>query len=335
MPDPDADAVAAFNALADRAYSAGLTGRFAKGAELSLRAAAEAERLYGGSSVIAAELLCCAAKCLHNRACLEGVEDPVSYSRSAFEALLRATAHLTPRLSDGTLLAGACRAEEAAFWTDVVLAHATRHRLGNTPGAGPATASACGYITAIIAATVLLNVSVVLQWPERLHAEQDGTRSFVEDVLGLMEAAAPIEPPMLQCEVHLAAMIDQLPLQRLEPAFSQALFARWRGAPLVAVRLRRLLLQPAGVMSIAAQFTLDAEAERKAADVAKRGLRECALPGCGAVETSVKEFRLCGACRAAAYCCAEHAAAHWKRKPDGHKAACKQSQAASAADTEQ
>jgi hypothetical protein len=336
MPDPDAAAVAAFNALADRAYSAGLTGRFAQGAELSLRAAAEAERLYGGSSVIAAELLCCAAKCLHNRACFEGVEDPVSYSRSALEALLRAIGHLAPRLSDGTLRAGACRAEEAAFWTGVVLEHATRARLrlGNTPSGGAATASACGYITAVIAATVVLNVLVVLQWPERLHADQDTAQRFVQDVLAFMEAAAPSEPRMLQCEVHLAAMIEELPLQRVEPAFSQALFARWRGAPLVAVRRRRQLLLPAGVMSIAAQMTLDDEAERRAADIAKRGLRECALPGCGAVETSVKEFKLCGACRAAAYCCADHAAAHWKLKPDGHKAACKQSQAASA-DTEQ
>ena len=98
-----------------------------------------------------------------------------------------------------------------------------------------------------------------------------------------------------ECEIQLVATLDRLRQEQLEPAFAQALFARWRGAPLVAVRHRRLLLQPAGVMSKAARSTLAYEAERRAADIAKRGLRACALPGCGAVETSVKEFKLCGA----------------------------------------
>jgi hypothetical protein len=52
---------------------------------------------------------------------------------------------------------------------------------------------------------------------------------------------------------------------------------------------------------------------RAAADVARHGLRPCALPGCGATEASPKAFKVCGRCRAAAYCCAEHQREDWRR----------------------
>jgi hypothetical protein len=72
----------------------------------------------------------------------------------------------------------------------------------------------------------------------------------------------------------------------------------------------------------------DAEAlasrrEKAAADVARHGLRCCALPACGATEAHPKLYKLCGRCRGAAYCCAAHAAEDWKRhkREDGCRAA--------------
>jgi hypothetical protein len=53
--------------------------------------------------------------------------------------------------------------------------------------------------------------------------------------------------------------------------------------------------------------------ERAAADVARFGLRSCALPGCEATEPHPKAYKLCGRCKAAAYCCQPHAAEDWKR----------------------
>jgi hypothetical protein len=53
--------------------------------------------------------------------------------------------------------------------------------------------------------------------------------------------------------------------------------------------------------------------ERAAADVARHGLRRCALPSCGAQEAHPKLFKLCGRCRAAAYCYAAHGKDDWKR----------------------
>ena len=53
--------------------------------------------------------------------------------------------------------------------------------------------------------------------------------------------------------------------------------------------------------------TMHAEAEATAL-----GIRTCALPGCGAMETQATRFKSCGACRAVAYCSPEHQAAHWE-----------------------
>jgi hypothetical protein len=60
-----------------------------------------------------------------------------------------------------------------------------------------------------------------------------------------------------------------------------------------------------------------------AADVARHGLRRCALPSCGDTEPHPKLFKLCGRCRGAAYCCAAHSVEDWKRhkKEDGCTAA--------------
>jgi hypothetical protein len=60
-----------------------------------------------------------------------------------------------------------------------------------------------------------------------------------------------------------------------------------------------------------------------AADVARHGLRRCALPACDAQEAHPKLFKLCGRCRGAAYCCAAHSVEDWKRhkREDGCAAA--------------
>jgi hypothetical protein len=54
--------------------------------------------------------------------------------------------------------------------------------------------------------------------------------------------------------------------------------------------------------------------ERAAADVARHGLRTCALPECdAAAEPHPKAFKLCSRCRGAAYCSAAHQQADWRR----------------------
>jgi hypothetical protein len=69
--------------------------------------------------------------------------------------------------------------------------------------------------------------------------------------------------------------------------------------------------------------TSGARRERAAADVARHGLRACALPECAQTEPHPKAFKLCSRCRGAAYCCAAHQAEDWRRhrRTDGCTAA--------------
>jgi hypothetical protein len=61
---------------------------------------------------------------------------------------------------------------------------------------------------------------------------------------------------------------------------------------------------------------------RAAVDVARHGLRRCALPSCNTAEPAPKTYKLCGRCRGAAYCCAAHSKEDWKRhkREDGCEA---------------
>ena len=110
----------------------------------------------------------------------------------------------------------------------------------------------------------------------------------------------------------------------MEPSFRAALDARWTSPDVMAgIRLR-------GTMEESLTRVSNANAESEAdqrADVAEHGLLLCALPGCGKIEVTVREFKVCSACRAAAYCSAEHGGLHWAR---GHKHECKDLKAAGA-----
>jgi hypothetical protein len=68
---------------------------------------------------------------------------------------------------------------------------------------------------------------------------------------------------------------------------------------------------------------LAAERERASADVARHGLRRCALPECQQAEPHPKAFKLCGRCRKVVYCSAAHQQEDWRRhkRDDGCKAA--------------
>ena len=59
-------------------------------------------------------------------------------------------------------------------------------------------------------------------------------------------------------------------------------------------------------------------------DIAKHGLRDCALPSCSKAEKTVKEFKLCAGCQSLVYCCLEHQALDWK----AHKKECREKEAA-------
>ena len=59
--------------------------------------------------------------------------------------------------------------------------------------------------------------------------------------------------------------------------------------------------------------------ERQRADIAKHGLRDCALASCSKTEKTVKEFVGCTGCRSVVYCCLEHQALDWRAHKKGYR----------------
>ena len=106
-----------------------------------------------------------------------------------------------------------------------------------------------------------------------------------------------------------------------EPAFCASVLRKWRSDAVSSVLRARGVLQT----GIAKHEQDQAEFyARQRADVAKHGLRDCALPSCSKTEKTVKEFAHRSGCRSVVYCCLEHQALNWR----AHKKACRKKEAA-------
>ena len=106
-----------------------------------------------------------------------------------------------------------------------------------------------------------------------------------------------------------------------EPAFCLAVLRKWCSSAVSSVLRARGVLQT-GIANVE-QCRVEFDA-RQRADVAKHGLRDCALPSCSKTEKTVKEFAGCSGCRSVVYCCLEHQALDWR----AHKTACREKEAA-------
>ena len=141
------------------------------------------------------------------------------------------------------------------------------------------------------------------------------------DYLALMRA---VTVPIIG-EAALAHAVQQLLASGvMEPPFRAALETWWTSPDVVAS------LRARGTIEESMAFVHDSDVKSEAAqraDVAEHGLLVCALPGCDKKEVTVREFKVCSACRAVAYCSAEHGGLHWA---GGHKHECKELKAAGA-----
>ena len=155
--------------------------------------------------------------------------------------------------------------------------------------------------------------------PERVQAEQ-----IVFLALDDLASARAVTIPILgeAALVHAVQETLALPVTE-EPSFRAALEARWTSpAVMASLRMRGTVERTTALPNAMAAW----EAARRA-DVAEHGLLVCALLGCDKKEVTVREFKVSSACRAVAYCSAEHAGLHWAR---GHKHECKELKAAGA-----
>ncbi len=124
----------------------------------------------------------------------------------------------------------------------------------------------------------------------RASAWQESTLTCLHCVLELALNAAGPWLPRLRATCGLSHA-DEVKLRDLQQALAQG----------ESARRERLTNRLAAVDT------------RAAADVARHGLRSCALPSCSTKEQYPKTYKLCGRCRGAAYCCAAHSKEDWKR----------------------
>ena len=123
-------------------------------------------------------------------------------------------------------------------------------------------------------------------------------------------------------EHNLEKLIAQIMSpQKYVPGFCAAVLRKWRSDEVNNVLRERGVLQTA--IAIAEQISAEFDAQQRA-DIAKHGLRDCALPSCSNTEMTVKEFAHCSGCRSVVYYCAEHQGLDWTK----HKRARREKEAA-------
>jgi hypothetical protein len=236
---------------------------------------------------------------------------------------------LRARLDADTLLPGACQPEEVAFRARYAAAAA---RVEDTPadvalnaGRRAADAGLIGYGCCMDVAYCLLNRlhPTHLTLPELPPDEAAAAQAFVLRLVGVVGATLRV-PFYMKCaeEMRLCHLLAQMlpSVGHMEPRFQAALRAAWEAAPVAAA----LRAHGCGADTFdAVERNADAQLAAAARDAARCGLRACAAPACGAREASGKQFKLCSACKAAAYCSPACQRAHWRE----HKPACKQAAA--------
>jgi hypothetical protein len=321
--------------LAAVAQTAAIAARFRDksriaGAREKFDAALATGRPYcAPDSLILARLLLAAHAALFHEAKARG-EDTTGFR--GVGALDEAVAILAQRAQAGTLMP--CLPLEAAFYCAAENPLRVVDRIDGSMSREPA-ASLCqfmGYVDFIGACAFLakpLLLRALLGTARTAStAEHEG---FVLRGLDLMVEAhaasgwpgqrlwVPEECVLLR---GLQSVKNEIVLV-LPGTWAEALFRKLDASGCVEQALDSRFAAGLSKRPAAEAFTEGVPERKRAADVAKHGLRCCALPSCGDTEPHPKLFKLCGRCHVAAYCCATHSVEDWKRhkREDGCKAA--------------
>ena len=271
---PPADKLPSLYKLVDKQVIAAAFGRHARDAELSASAAVEAEALFGGDdSLVVANLRMSESRALINLASVASGADQDAFARRSWDALLSLIPLLLRRLEANTLLPGTVREEELDYTVHLQIAVKTaQKKLLPSPAALRVVASTIGYdtlVTAIYRGLDLLQLQFVPA------AQKRNVESFVLQGLDVIPLTVGIQTG-IQIEDAFVSMIEKsMNPQNYEPNFYAAVLRKWRSNAVSSVLRARGVLQTGIATSQQTKAEFDA---RQRADIAKHGLRDCALP---------------------------------------------------------
>ena len=308
-----------FYKLVDKQVAASLLDRHARNIELAKEGAVLAEALFGDNSLVVASLRCTESISLSSLAGVtRGPEQELLFCRS-WAVLVSIIPLLQRRLETDTLLPGTIRDEELEYEAHVQTAS---KKAKDTPVPPLAMlqvwASVMGYTILMDCMSRGLNALVLPWWPA---AQKRLVVSFVLQGLDVITRTAGIPPNLILAETRVVSIIERQMSPRVyDPAFCAAVLRKWHSDAVSSVLRAHGVLQ----MGVAHTEKINAEFDaRQREDVAKHGLRDCALPSCAKTEKTVKEFSLCAGSRSQVYCCLEHQALDWRAQ----KTACREKQA--------
>ena len=314
------DQLASFYKLVNKVVIAGVLCRYARVVELAAQASVDAAALFGGDSLVLADIHMCGS--VHFAILARdasGAEEEALNHRS-WALLLLVLPILLRRLDANTLLLGSLREEELDYEAH---AQAVAKKASNKPVPAPTrlrvSVSASGYNLLLSAAYRSLNHLTLHFWAA---AERRSVESFVLRALDVIPRMAEMHAGLAPKEADIVAFMEQYMKRRyFEHDFRSAVLRKWRSEAVSSVLRAHGVLQTGIAKHEQSGAEFDA---RQRADIAKHGLRDCALPSCSKTEKTVKEFAGCSGCRSVVYCSLEHQALDWR----AHKKVCREKEAA-------
>lgn len=306
------------------------SGRPARETELSQRLLARAQATWPPSSLALAHVRLLALTALDKARRATGF--PFAAPSAEERALLSAVDDvLAARTESRTLLRAT--PSEAGFLKE--FAHTYTSLLG--PGDKPPQGDELGYVVALLAGSVhLTGLLEAIMHGDSRPGKADAVaahgaavlRVFALIVAERCDAASPI--------LELGGVVQEVDLQqRMGEFFVPMMRANDKaGLPLARHVPSQLLSQLLAAWHrveavLGAEHKAVSAREVRASDAATAARRQeeqerwerRACAHCGAPEAEPRQWKVCGRCGGAAYCCREHQAAHWKA---GHKRECRE-----------
>jgi hypothetical protein len=320
---------------------------FARAAEKAARAVAAARARQAEDCLIVAYLeLNEAQQILANLSTQQPVEFVDAFSTVAVKLLPSAARVLQRRLAAGTLLPGACRPiEEAWFSVYRERRDAACGRAKESPREQRLFAPFVGYLTYMAAGALATDLLSTVSGSALPVDHMRMLYALVTSAVDLVAQPRPASPPLQQV-VSLRLQGEQSFVTGLRQLFVRApagpAVPHSHGAPSFPFEVEARQLAAAWQRVLAADVLqprgLDERTEERSdrerdeslaaakAALAREPRRACGLPSCGRQEAHASQFKLCAACNGAVYCSKEHQAEHWAE----HKAECKAARKAAA-----